>query len=113
MAKLITAVIQPERFETVRRALADNGIRRMTVTEVAGYGRQMGHKEVYRGAEYQIDLVSKARIEVIVPDSQAEDAVNLIVVAARTGEVGDGKVWITPVDDVIRVRTGDRGEDAI
>jgi len=113
MAKLITAVVQPGRFETIRRALADSGVRRLTVTEVAGYGRQMGHKEVYRGAEYQVDLVNKARIEVLVTDDQVEDTVNLIVVAARTGEIGDGKVWVTPVDEVVRVRTGERGDDAI
>lgn len=113
MAKLITAVIQPERFETVRRALADHGINRMTLSEVAGFGRQQGHKEVYRGAEYQVDLVNKARLEILVTDAQVEDAVNLLVVAARSGEIGDGKVWVTAVEEVVRVRTGERGEAAI
>jgi len=113
MAKLITAVIEPQRFETVRKALADHGIRRMTLSEAAGFGRQKGHKEVYRGAEYQVDLVNKTRLEVLVPDGEAANAVNVIVVAARSGEIGDGKVWVTPVDDVVRVRTGERGDEAI
>jgi nitrogen regulatory protein P-II 1 len=113
MAKLITAVIQPQRFEIVRQALEDSGISRMTLSEAAGFGRQKGHTEVYRGHEHQVNLVNKTRLEVLVPDDEAQNAVNVIVVAARTGTIGDGKVWITPVDDVVRVRTGDRGDDAI
>lgn len=113
MAKLITAIIPPQRFESVREALAEIGLRRMTLSEAAGYGRQEGHREVYRGAEYKVDLVNKTRLEVLVPDGDAANAVNVIVVAARTGSLGDGKVWVTPVDDVVRVRTGEHGDEAI
>ncbi|MFJ9179844.1 P-II family nitrogen regulator [Streptomyces sp. NPDC102360] len=111
--KLITAVVKPFRLDEVKTALQELGIMGLTVTEASGYGRQRGHTEVYRGAEYQVDLVPKVRIEVVVEDADAEPAMDAIVRAARTGKIGDGKVWAVPVDTVVRVRTGDRGPDAI
>ncbi|MEB8343549.1 MULTISPECIES: P-II family nitrogen regulator [Streptomyces] len=111
--KLITAVVKPFRLDEVKTALRELGVDGLTVTEASGYGRQRGHTEVYRGAEYQVDLVPKARIEVVVEDADLEPAMDAIVRAARTGKIGDGKVWAVPVDTVIRVRTGDRGPDAI
>ncbi|QMU71467.1 P-II family nitrogen regulator [Streptacidiphilus sp. P02-A3a] len=111
--KLITAVIKPFRLDPVKEALRDLGIEGLTVTEVSGYGRQRGHTEVYRGAEYRIDLVPKARIEVVVEDDAAESVLDAIVAAARTGRIGDGKVWSVPVETVVRVRTGERGPDAV
>jgi nitrogen regulatory protein P-II 1 len=111
--KLITAVIKPFRLDAVKDALRDLGIDGLTVTEASGYGRQRGHTEVYRGAEYRIDLVPKARIEVVVEDEAADPAMDAIVAAARTGKIGDGKVWCIPVETVIRVRTGERGPDAV
>jgi len=111
--KLITAVIKPHKLEDVRVALEAFGITGMTVTESSGYGRQKGHTEVYRGAEYDITLIPKVRLEVVVPDAEAADLVDVIVKSAQTGRIGDGKVWSTPVDTVVRVRTGDRGVDAL
>ena len=111
--KLVTAVVKPHKWEDVRTALEAVGVTGMTVSEVAGYGRQKGHTEVYRGAEYRIDLVPKARIEVVVEDEDAEPALEAIVAAARTGRIGDGKVWCVPVETVARVRTGERGPDAV
>ena len=111
--KLITAVIKPFRLDAVKEALRELGINGLTVTEASGYGRQRGHTEVYRGAEYRIDLVPKARIEIVVEDEAAEPAMEAIVAAARTGKIGDGKVWVTPVDSVVRVRTGERDGDAL
>ncbi len=111
--KLITAVIKPFRLEAVKDALRDLGIDGLTVTEASGYGRQRGHTEVYRGAEYRIDLVPKARIEAVVEDGAADAAMDAIVTAARTGKIGDGKVWCIPVETVVRVRTGERGPDAL
>ena len=111
--KLLTAVIKPHRLDEVKAALETFGVHGLTVTEVAGHGRQRGHTEVYRGAEYQVDLVPKVRIDVVVPDTEAADLVEIIVKAASTGKIGDGKVWVTPVEDVVRVRTGERGEDAV
>ena len=111
--KLITAVIRPHMLERVREALQIQGVAGMTVTEVSGYGRQRGHLEVYRGAEYQVDLLPKVRLEVLVEDDDAGHIVDVLVSAARTGKIGDGKVWVTPVEGVVRVRTGERGPDAL
>ncbi|MEV5610212.1 P-II family nitrogen regulator [Streptomyces sp. NPDC052225] len=111
--KLITAVVKPFRLDAVKTALQELGVDGLTVTEASGYGRQRGHTEVYRGAEYQVDLVPKVRIEVVVEDADAEPAMDAVVRAARTGKIGDGKVWCMPVDSVVRVRTGERGPDAV
>lgn len=111
--KLITAVIKPFALERVREALQAQGVAGMTVTEASGYGRQRGHTEVYRGAEYVVDLVPKVRVEVLVEDEDAGHVLDVLVSAARTGKIGDGKVWVTPVDAVVRVRTGERGPDAL
>ncbi len=111
--KLITAVIKPHKWEDVRVALEAFGVSGMTVSEVSGYGRQKGHTEVYRGAEYDIALVPKVRVEIVVEDVDAEDVVGIVVKAAATGRIGDGKVWVSPVDTVVRVRTGDRDAAAV
>ncbi|GLW56545.1 P-II family nitrogen regulator [Kitasatospora phosalacinea] len=111
--KLITAVVKPFKLDEVKTALQELGVHGLTVTEASGYGRQHGHTEVYRGAEYRIDLVPKVRIEVVVEDEDAERVTDAIVVAARTGKIGDGKVWVVPVDGIVRVRTGERGPDAV
>jgi nitrogen regulatory protein P-II 1 len=111
--KLITAVIQPHRLEDVKTALQGAGIHGMTVSEASGYGRQRGHTEVYRGAEYVVDLVPKVRLEVLVNDADGVAVTELIVAAAETGTIGDGKVWTVPVEDVVRVRTGEHGADAL
>jgi nitrogen regulatory protein P-II 1 len=111
--KLVTAVIKPHKWEEVREALETFGVTGMTVSEVSGYGRQKGHTEVYRGAEYDIALVPKVRIEIVVDDGDVEAVTEAIVKAAATGQIGDGKVWVAPVDSVVRVRTGDRDEAAI
>jgi len=111
--KLVTGIIQPHRLDDVKSALEAAGIRGMTVSEASGYGRQKGHTEVYRGAEYTVDLVPKIRIEVLVNDEDAATVLEVIVTAAQTGKIGDGKVWSVPVDEVARVRTGERGADAL
>ncbi len=111
--KLVTGIIKPHALDRVREALQAQGVEGMTVTEASGYGRQRGHTEVYRGAEYVVDLVPKVRIEVLVEDDDASHIVDVLVAAARTGKIGDGKVWVTPVDAVVRVRTGERGPDAL
>jgi nitrogen regulatory protein P-II 1 len=111
--KLITAVIKPHRLDEVKDALQAFGVHGLTITEASGYGRQRGHTEVYRGAEYTVDLVPKIRIEVLVEDADAEELTDVIVKAARTGKIGDGKVWSIPVDNAVRVRTGERGPDAL
>ncbi|GAQ57251.1 MULTISPECIES: P-II family nitrogen regulator [Streptomyces] len=111
--KLITAIVKPYRLDAVKTALQELGIHGLTVTEASGYGRQRGHTEVYRGAEYQIDLVPKVRIELVVEDADVEPAIEAIVKAAQTGKIGDGKVWAVPVETVVRVRTGERGPDAL
>jgi nitrogen regulatory protein P-II 1 len=111
--KLVTAVIKPHKWEDVRAALETIGVTGMTVSEVSGYGRQKGHTEVYRGAEYDIALVPKIRIEIVVDDNDVTDVTDIVVKAAQTGRIGDGKVWVTSVDSVIRVRTGERDEAAI
>jgi len=111
--KLVTAVIKPHRWEDTRAALEAAGVSGMTVSEVSGYGRQKGHKEVYRGAEYDVTLVPKVRLEVVVADEDADAIVTAIVGSAATGQIGDGKVWVTPVESVARVRTGERDEGAL
>ena len=111
--KLVTAVIKPHKWEEVRTALEGVGVTGMTVSEVSGYGRQKGHTEVYRGAEYDIALVPKIRIEIVVESADVDDVVGIIVKTAQTGRIGDGKVWVQPVDAVVRVRTGDRDEAAL
>lgn len=110
--KLITAIIKPFTLDDVKTAIEELGVLGMTVSEVQGYGRQKGHTEVYRGAEYAVDFVPKLKIEVVVDDPMAERLVDAIVKSARTGKIGDGKVWVSPVDTVVRVRTGERGADA-
>ena len=111
--KLVTAVIKPHKWEDVRAALATVGITGMTVSEVSGYGRQKGHTEVYRGAEYDVALVPKVRLELVVDDGDADAVVDAIAKAAATGRIGDGKVWVVPVESIVRVRTGDRDEAAV
>ena len=111
--KQVTAVIKPFKLDDVKAALEVLGIQGLTVTEVQGFGRQKGHTEVYRGAEYVVDLVPKVRVDVIVVDSDAAKVVDAIVEAARTGKIGDGKVWVTTVDTLVRVRTGERDADAV
>jgi nitrogen regulatory protein P-II 1 len=111
--KLVTAIVKPFVLEDVKGALEQIGVLGMTVSEVQGYGRQKGHTEVYRGAEYSVDFVPKVRVEVVADDALADKVVDAVVEAARTGKIGDGKVWVTPVDSVIRVRTGERGADAV
>lgn len=111
--KLITAVVKPFTLPDVRAALEQLEVHGLTVTETQGFGQQRGHSEVYRGAEYATDFVPKVKLEVLATDAQAEDIVNAIVEAAYTGKIGDGKVWITPVEDAIRVRTGERGDAAL
>jgi nitrogen regulatory protein PII len=111
--KLVTAVVKPFKLDDVKQALHDVGVAGMTVSEVQGHGRQRGHTEVYRGAEYVVDFVPKVRIEVVVDDDTAARVVEAVVEAARTGQIGDGKVWSTAVDDLVRIRTGERGHDAL
>ena len=111
--KLVTAVIKPFKLDDVKNALESFGVNGITVSEASGYGRQRGHTEVYRGAEYTVDLVPKVRVEVLVDDADAEDVMEVIVKSAQTGRIGDGKVWSVPVDTVVRVRTGERGVDAL
>lgn len=111
--KLITAVVQPDTVPAVQQALGKLGVLGMTLTEVQGYGRQGGHTEVYRGVRHTVELVSKTRLDVVVEDGSADQVVTAIAEAARTGNVGDGKVWVTTVDTTVRVRTGERGEAAV
>ena len=111
--KLITAVIKPFKLDDVKNALESFGVHGITVTEASGYGRQKGHTEVYRGAEYTVDLVPKVRLEIVVEDDDAEDVIEVITKSAQTGRIGDGKVWLVPVDTIVRVRTGERGVDAL
>lgn len=111
--KLITAIIQPHRLDAVKEALEGAGVSGMTISEASGFGRQKGHVEVYRGAEYQVDTIPKLRIEIVLDDDAVAGATGAIVSAAQSGRIGDGKIWITNVEDVIRVRTGQQGSDAI
>ena len=111
--KLITAVVKPFKLDDIKSALQALGVKGMTVSEASGFGRQKGHTEVYRGAEYTVDLVPKVRLEVIVDDADVEPILDAIVKTANTGSIGDGKVWVSPIDQIIRVRTGERGTEAI
>ena len=111
--KLITAIIKPFKLDDVREALSEIGVQGLTVTEVKGFGRQKGHTELYRGAEYVVDFLPKIKLEVAVPDEMAEKVAQTIVAAANTGRIGDGKIFILPMEDVIRIRTGERGPDAV
>jgi nitrogen regulatory protein P-II 1 len=111
--KLVTAIVKPHKLDEVKAALEAFGVQGMTVSEASGYGRQRGHTEVYRGAEYTVDLVPKVRLEVLVDDADAADVVEVIVKSAQTGRIGDGKVWTVPIEDVVRVRTGEHGLDAL
>jgi nitrogen regulatory protein P-II 1 len=111
--KLVTAVIQPHRLDDVKEALHGAGIHGLTVSEASGYGRQKGHTEVYRGAEYIVDLVPKLRVEVLVGDADAATVTDVVIKAAQSGQIGDGKVWVLPVEDVVRVRTGEHGPEAL
>jgi len=111
--RLVTAILRPHTVDDVRAALEPLGVQGMTVSDVHGYGRQRGHTEVYRGAEYRVDLVPKIRVEVLVDDDLADAVVRAVVETARTGRIGDGKVWVQPVDDVLRVRTGEVGPAAV
>ena len=111
--KLITAIIKPQKLDAVKEALVSQGITGMTVSEAKGFGRQLGLTEVYRGTQYKVDLIPKIRLEVLVSSKVADKAIEIIVNAARTGSIGDGKVWATSVDSVTRVRTGESGEEAI
>ena len=110
---LVTAVIKPHALDAVREALSHVGIAGMTISEVQGFGRQRGHTEVYRGAEYEVEFVPKVQLEIVVDDAQVEEVTTAIVDAAGTGKIGDGKVWILPVEEVVRVRTGERGPEAL
>ena len=111
--RLVTAIVKPFKVDDVKAALKALGVQGMTVSEAQGFGRQRGHTEVYRGAEYTVDFVPKVRIEVLSADADVDRVVDAIVTAARTDKIGDGKVWITPVENVTRIRTGERGDDAL
>ena len=111
--KLIVAVLKPFKLDEVKEALKSLGVHGMTLTEAQGFGRQRGHTEVYRGAEYEVEVVPKIRLEVVVDDAQVDEVSNAIVDVAGTGKIGDGKVWILPVEEIIRVRTGERGSEAL
>ena len=111
--KLVTAIIKPHQLDDVKEALEAFGVTGMTISEASGYGRQRGHSEVYRGAEYTVDFVPKVRLEVLVDDLDAPDVIEVILKSAQTGRIGDGKIWSVPVDEVVRVRTGERGPAAL
>lgn len=111
--KRIEAIIQPHKMDEVKEALIGIGVNGMTISEVRGHGRQKGHTEVYRGAEYKVDLLPKVRIEMVVPDSRAEQVIDTLASSARTGKIGDGKIFISPVEEVVRIRNSERGETAL
>ena len=111
--KLITAIVKPGKVDDIKKALQIAGVHGMTVSETRGFGRQKGHTEIYRGAEYTVDFIPKVRIEVLVDDADSAQILDLIVDTANSGSIGDGKVWVTPVETVVRVRTGERGNDAL
>ena len=111
--KLVVAVVKPFKLDEVKEALREIGVNGLTATEVEGFGRQRGHTEVYRGAEYQVDFVPKVKIEILTEDDQVQGVVDAIIKAARTGKIGDGKIWIVPAEQLIRIRTGEMGPDAI
>jgi nitrogen regulatory protein P-II 2 len=111
--KLVTAIIKPFKLDDVRTSLSEIGVQGITVTEVKGFGRQRGHTELYRGAEYVVDFLPKSKLEIAVPDDQVDAAIDAIVKAANTGKIGDGKIFVAPLEQAIRIRTGETGEDAI
>ncbi len=111
--KKIEAIIKPFKLDEVKEALSKAGVQGLTITEVKGFGRQKGHTELYRGAEYVVDFLPKVKIEILVDDDKAADVADTIITAARTGRIGDGKIFIMPMDDVVRIRTGERGSDAL
>ena len=111
--KLITAIVKPSRVDDIKRALQADGVHGMTVSETRGFGRQKGHTEIYRGAEYTVDFIPKVRIEILADDADCDHIVDLIVATANSGAIGDGKLWVTPVETVVRIRTGERGSDAL
>ena len=111
--KLVVAIVKPHRLDEVKEALRDLGVNGLTTSDVEGFGRQRGHTEVYRGAEYQVDFVPKVKIEVLCDDDQASGVVEAIATAARTGKIGDGKIWVMPVEELMRIRTGELGSDAL
>ena len=111
--KIVVAIIKPHRLDEVKEALRDIGVDGLTSTDVEGFGRQRGHTEVYRGAEYQVDFVPKVKIEVLCDDDQVDGVVDAVTKAARTGKIGDGKIWVSPVEQVVRIRTGEMGPDAL
>jgi nitrogen regulatory protein P-II 1 len=111
--KLITAILKPHKLEEVKVALQTHGVKGMTVSEASGFGRQKGHTEVYRGAEYTVDLVPKIRLEILADDAEVQEIIEVIVKSASTGSIGDGKVWAIPIEQVVRVRTGEQGSEAI
>ena len=111
--KLITAIVKPSKVDDIKRALQADGVNGMTVSETRGFGRQKGHTEIYRGAEYTVDFIPKVRIEVLADDAECDHIVDLIVSTANSGSIGDGKLWVTPVETVVRIRTGERGSDAL
>jgi nitrogen regulatory protein P-II 1 len=111
--RVVVAVVKPHRLDEVKEALRDIGVSGLTTTDVEGFGRQRGHTEVYRGAEYQVDFVPKVKVEILVADDQTQGVVDAITKAARTGKIGDGKIWVMPVEQVVRIRTGEMGPDAL
>ena len=111
--KMVEAIVKPFKLDEVKEALTKAGVQGMTVEEVKGFGRQKGHTELYRGAEYSVDFLPKVRIEILVPDEKAASVVQVISDSAKTGKIGDGKIFVTPIEEVIRIRTGEKGEDAI
>ena len=111
--KKIEAIIKPFKLDEVKDKLNDLGIQGITVTEVKGFGRQKGHTELYRGAEYVVDFLPKIKMEIVIPDTQVEDVINAIVKSAQTGRIGDGKIFITNIEEAVRIRTGERGDDAV
>jgi nitrogen regulatory protein P-II 1 len=111
--KLVVAIVKPHKLDEVKEALRDLGVAGLTTTDVEGFGRQRGHTEVYRGAEYQVDFVPKVKVEVLADDERVSEIVEAILRAARTGKIGDGKIWVVPAEQVIRIRTGEMGPDAL
>jgi nitrogen regulatory protein P-II 1 len=111
--RLVVAVVKPHKLDEVKEALRDIGVSGLTTTDVEGFGRQRGHTEVYRGAEYQVDFVPKVKVEILVADDQTQGVVDAITKAARTGKIGDGKIWVMPAEQVVRIRTGEMGPDAL
>ncbi|HET7237131.1 MAG TPA: P-II family nitrogen regulator [Actinomycetota bacterium] len=111
--KLVVAIVKPHRLDEVKESLRDAGVNGLTTTDVEGFGRQRGHTEVYRGAEYQVDFVPKVKVEVLCDDDQVQGVVDAVTKAARTGKIGDGKIWVVPIEQVVRIRTGEMGPDAL